>query len=424
MAAVMSPTTAATLPETDEERLLFYSEVLMANVPALIADLSSAKYTFLSFSGKTREEVKQKQALIQSLGRSFTSVTGAMKSLQTAKKTLEDYETKLVKAAPPKFVTSEEALQLSSSNDGGGSGVTSNVSNDRNGAASDSLMILNDEDLRPVREAEEALEKETAALAEVTRACAEVEAAFQQSQQQCQVMTEHVQGLKWKYDAVYKSWKSAARERQMVQVMRDELRERRALIRAAVQGRKQIEDECSAQELKIIEDSITKAEADSAAMAEELKRKKESYEVELASYQIAYKEQQAEVEVLRDQCKALQRHQLELEILAKKQQLEETNRNSLRKLMMVTLTMSSLKRGNAADRTLSAEQAAEVMADHPLVSLLAARIAVLQEQRKTIGGILINARGMGQSEDVTNAIERIRTLLEREIQLDEEALAS
>lgn len=436
--ALASPTAA--LPETDETRLLFYAEVLMANVPTLLADLNSAKYTFLSFSGKTREEVKQKQNLIQSLGRSFTSVSGAIRSLQNAKKTLEEYETKLVKAAPPKFVTSEEALRISSSNDASGGdpagGANNNNSNtprstynasttsNNSGGAGDNIMILNEEDIRPVRAAEEALEKETAALAAIQQACSAMEGEFVKAQQQCQSMTEHVQNLKWKYDAVYKAWKAAARERQIVAVMRDELKERRELIRDAVRGRKEIEGECSAQELKIIQESIAKAEAESAAMAQELKAQKDRYEVELATYQIAYKEQQAEVEQLRDQCKALQAHQLELETLAKKQQLEEADRNSLRKLMMNTLTMTSSKRGKAADRTLTADQQAEVAADHPLVSLLAARISVLQEQRKTIGGILINARGLGKSDDVSSAIERIRALLEPEIQLDEDALAS
>ncbi|KPA83233.1 hypothetical protein ABB37_02913 [Leptomonas pyrrhocoris] len=416
--AALAPPTAA-LPETDEERLLFYSEVLMANVPTLIADLGSAKYTFLSFSGKTREEVRQKQNLIQSLGRSFTSVTGAMRSLQNAKKTLEEYETKLMKAAPPRFVTSEEALRLTSSSD-----AAAPIPADRTPALSDNILILMEEDIHPLRAAEDALEKETAALAEVTQACHAMEGAFEKAKIQCQAMTEHVQGLKWKYDAVYKAWMSAVRERKMVAVMRDELKGRTALIREAVQGRKAIEDECSAQELRIIQDSIVKAEADSAAMTQELTKQKARYEVELATYQIAYKEQQAEVEMLRDRCKTLQAHQHDLEALAKKQQLEETDRNSLRRLVMETLTMSPSKREKAADRTLTAEQQTEVMVDHPLVSLLAARIFILQEQRKTIGGILINARGLGKSDDVSNAIDRIQALLEPEIQLDEEALAS
>ncbi|KPI90154.1 hypothetical protein ABL78_0672 [Leptomonas seymouri] len=417
----------AQLPETAEERLMFYCEVLMANVPMLIADLSSAKYAFLSFSGKTREEVKQKQSLIQSLGRSFTSVTGATKSLQSAKKTLDEYETKLVKAAPPKFLTSEEALQLTNTNGVGANGDASRAgtsrTTDRATTLPDTTLILIEDDIRPVRAAEDALEKEKAALAKVTQACQEVESAFEKARSQCQTMTEHVQGLKWKYDAVYKAWKSTELERKLVAIVRDELKERRALIYDAVRCSKEIEEECSTQELKIIQDSIAAAEAESTAMAQELKAQKERYEVELATYQIAYKELQAEVEMLRDRCKTLQAHELELEMLGKKQQLEETDRNSLRKVMVETLTMSPLKRGKAADRTLTAEQQAEVMTDHPLVALLAARISVLQEQRKTIGGILINARGLGHSDDPSSAIDRIQALLEPAIQLDEEALA-
>jgi predicted nucleic acid-binding Zn-ribbon protein len=424
-AALMMPTAA--LPETDEARLLFYAEVLMANVPTLLADLNSAKYTFLSFSGKTREEVKQKQSLIQSLGRSFTSVAGVLKAVQNAKKTLEEYETKLVKAAPPKFVTSEEALRVSSSNDGNtneGNMQTTDRSGCSKGGLSDNMMILSADDIKPVRAAEEELEKESAALAEVSQACKDMEEAFGKAKAQCQSMTEHVQSLKWKYEAVFKAWKGAAWERQVVAVMRDELKERRALMVKAIQGRKVIEEKCGEQELRIIQDSITKAEAESTAMAQELKAQKERYEVELATYQIAYKEQQAEVESLREQCKALQVHQLDLEMLAKKQQLEETDRNSLRKLMMQTLTLTPSKRGIAAERALTAEQQAEVIADHPLVSLLAARISVLQEQRKTIGGILVTARGLGKSDDVSNAVERIQALLEPAVQLDGDALAS
>ncbi|KAG5497955.1 hypothetical protein GH5_02751 [Leishmania sp. Ghana 2012 LV757] len=430
------PPVPAALPETDEARLMFYAEVLMANVPSLIADLSSAKYAFLSFSEKTRNEVKQKSTLIQSISRTFISLQNAKQSLNAAQHTLQEYETKLVRASPPAFVTSAEALHLSNARVKGGG-----PSADENGSVSpsyseavataprrlvaaspDNLFILNEEDIRPVREAEEAHEKETAAYAGIAKACNTMEDALEKAQDQCRVMTEHVQGLKWEYDEVYNSWKCAERERQIVRVMRDELKDRRAIMTEACQGLKVIEDKCLAQESEIIEDFMAHAHAEEELIRAELQAKRSRNELELVAYQIAYKEQQAEVESLRERCKLLRAHQRDLEVLAKKQQLEETDRNCLRKLVMETLMLTPSKHGKAEDRELTAEQQGQVRNDHLLVSLLAARISVLEEQRKTVGGLLVNARGVGKSGDVSATIDRIRTLLEAEVQLDGDAL--
>ncbi|CAJ1990987.1 hypothetical protein conserved [Leishmania donovani] len=427
----MSVSTA--LPETDESRLMFYAEVLMANVPSLIADLSSAKYAFLSFSEKTRIEVKQKSALIQSIGRTFTSLQNSSKSLIAARQSLQECETKLVRAAPPTFVTSAEALHLSSARaHGGTTGAEQNGNASAEATAAelrrlsaatpDNVVILNEEDIRPVREAEEAYEKESAVYAEIAKACNKMEDAFDHAHDQCRVMTEHVQDLKWKFDEVYNGWKSAERERWVVRVMRDELEDRRAIMTEALLGIKAVEEECRAQEFRIIEGSIAHAQAEADVIKAELQAKRSRYELELATYQIAYKEQQAEVESLREHCKLLRSHQRDLEILAKKQQLEEMDRNCLRKLMMATLTLTPSKYGKAEDRTLTSEQQMEVRNDHLLVSVLAARISVLEEQRKTIGGLLASARGMGKSNDVSATVEQIRTLLEPEVQLDEDAL--
>ncbi|CAG9578428.1 conserved hypothetical protein [Leishmania major strain Friedlin] len=421
------------LPETDESRLMFYAEVLMANVPSLIADLSSAKYAFLSFSEKTRNEVKQKSALIQSIGRTFTLLQNASKSLIAARQSLQEYETRLVRAAPPTFVTSAEALHLSSAR---AHGDTTDAEQNGNASAEataaalrrlstaslDNLVILDEEDIRPVREAEEAYEKESTASAEIARACNKVEDAFDHAHDQCRMMTEHVQDLKWKFDEVYNGWKSVERERLVVRVMRDELEDRRAIMTEALHGIKAVEEECRAQELRIIEVSIAHAQAETVAIKAELQAKRSRYELELATYQIAYKEQQAEVEALREHCKLLRSHQRDLEILAKKQQIEEMNRNCLRKLMMATLTLTPSKCGKAEDRTLTSEQQMEVRNDHLLVSVLAARISILEEQRRTVGVLLASARGMGKSDDDSATVEQIRTLLEPEVQLDEDAL--
>lgn len=421
------------MPETDESRLMFYAEVLMANVPSLIADLSSAKYAFLSFSEKTRNEVKQKSALIQSIGRTFTLLQNASKSLIAARQSLQEYETRLVRAAPPTFVTSAEALHLSSAR---AHGDTTDAEQNGNASAEataaalrrlstaslDNLVILDEEDIRPVREAEEAYEKESTASAEIARACNKVEDAFDHAHDQCRMMTEHVQDLKWKFDEVYNGWKSVERERLVVRVMRDELEDRRAIMTEALHGMKAVEEECRAQELRIIEVSIAHAQAETVAIKAELQAKRSRYELELATYQIAYKEQQAEVEALREHCKLLRSHQRDLEILAKKQQIEEMNRNCLRKLMMATLTLTPSKCGKAEDRTLTSEQQMEVRNDHLLVSVLAARISILEEQRRTVGVLLASARGMGKSDDDSATVEQIRTLLEPEVQLDEDAL--
>lgn len=437
MSTMSSPRTEMSvptaLPETDESRLMFYAEVLMANVPSLIADLSSAKYAFLSFSEKTRNEVKQKSALIQAIGRTFTSLQNASKSLIEARQSLQEYETKLVRAAPPTFVTSAEALHLSSAR---ANGDTTGA--EQNGSASaevtaaelrrlstaspDNMVILNEEDIGPVREAEEAYEKESTVYAEIAKACNQMEDAFDHAHDQCRVMTEHVQDLKWKFDEVYNGWKGAERERRVVRAMRDELADRRAIMTEALRGIKAVEDECRAQEFKIIERSIAQAQAEVDAIKAELQTKRSRYELELATYQIAYKEQQAEVESLREHCKLLRSHQRDLEILAKKQQLEEVDRNCLRKLMMAALTLTPSKYGSAEDRTLTSEQQTEVRNDHLLVSALAARISILEEQRKMVGGLLVSARGMGKSDDVSATVEQIRSLLEPEIQLDEDAL--
>ncbi|GET90797.1 hypothetical protein, conserved [Leishmania tarentolae] len=427
------------LPETDESRLMFYAELLMANVPSLIADLNSAKYAFLSFSEKTRNEVKQKSTLIQSIGRTLTSLQNARKCLKAARQSLQELETKLVRAMPPMFVTSAEARHLSRANTNGDTSTsaeetgnasetppkaTAGESRHRTTAYPDNVVILSEEDILPVREAEEVYAKETTRYTEISKACNTMEDALGHAHDQCRTMTENVQGLKWKFDEVYNGWKRAELDRRMVRLMRDELEERRVITREGLHGLNELEDECRTHEMRIIEDFIARAQADADAIQEELRAKRNRYELELTTYQIAYKEQQAEAELLREECKLLRSQQQNLEVLAKQQQLEEMDRNSLRKLMMETLTLTPSKYGRAEDRLLTSEQLIEVKNDHLLVSVLAARISILEEQRKAVGGLLARARGMGKNYDISGTVERIRTLLEPKIQLDDDALMS
>ncbi|KAG5498692.1 hypothetical protein JKF63_02979 [Porcisia hertigi] len=430
------PPVSTALPETSEARLMFYAEVLMANVPSLIADLGSVKYAFLSFSEKTRNEVKQKAALIQSIGRTLTSVQRASKSLVTAQRCLEEYEIKLVQAAPPIFVTSAEARHLFGESANGDTssaeqnGCASPMTTEGNASASQGVLstspknvvILNEEDIRPVREAEGAYQKQLMDYTKITDDCGTMGESLVKAQDHCRIMTEHVQDLKSRFDEIYSAWKRAERERQMIRIGREELEDRRLIMVEAFDALRNIEDECRAQELRIIEEFIARAQAEAESMDAELHTRRNRYEVELAAYQIAYKGVQGEVESLNEQCKFLRSRQADLEIFAKKQQLEEAERNCLRKVMMEALTLTPHKYSKADDRELTPAQQEQVRKDHPLVSLLGARISVLEEQRKTIGELLVRAGGARKADIISATVDRIRTLLEPEIKVCEDAL--
>lgn len=402
----------AALPETDEGRLLFYSEVLMANISTLMADLGSTKYTLLSFTEKVRNEVRQKSALLQSFSRTFTALVNTRKTLEAEQKRLTELETKLVTAAPPKFMTSEEALQLNRSNSSTTAGSTSHPT----------ILILNEEDLEPVRRAEALLEKQTTSLVAVSKRCNEMETAFDASREQCQEMTDVVQRLKWKYDEVYKSWKQLEVQRKMVAMMREEAVDRRGIAQDALQNSKALEAQCSDEERAMIEALIETKKAEVKLIKTELSTKKESHEVDLAAFQIAYKGQQGSVERLKESCTQLAHHLQELELLGKKQQIEETQRHSLRRLMTDTLTLNFTKFYRPEERQLSSEQDAELKRDHPLVSILSARIAAMEEQRKTIAGLLVSAHHIGNAGAIPVIVEHIQSILESDLQLDNKAL--
>lgn len=406
------------LPSNDTDRLFFYTEVLIANIPSLIADLSSPKYTFLSFSEKTRTEVKQKSALIQSISRTYNNVLALHKQLSEKEAKLEKYEVELVTASPPRFLTSAEVLEAkraASSNDGksGGDGDDS--------FADGAIMVLNEEDIKPVRRAEEENRKETDLFTELCRTANEMEDTFAKARVKCEEMTQHVQSLKTKYDDLLQSLKRTQQERSMLATVRAEFEERQGITREAFSILAEMQTQCRHEELDIIQQSIKKAEEEVREMRHELAERQSKHEVELAAYQIAYKEAQAEAETLKDDVVFLKKHQKDLEVLAKQQQMEEASQNSLRNFVMKSLTWSASK-DDKGKKALTSEQLAEVKADHALVSVLSANIAAMDEQRSTVAGILAQVDNAFDNDAVRVALQHIQEVLEPAITLDEDAL--
>lgn len=419
------PMTQKPLPANDRDRLFFYSEVLIANIPSLIADLSSPKYTFLSFSEKTRNEVKQKSALIQSISRTFNSVLSLSKQLEEKEAELEQCEQELVTASPPKFMTSDELLeakqQQQQQRKGGvtGGDGADGVTED-GGFVGGSVMVLREEDIGPVRAAEEQNEAETEALMRLSREADRMEDGFTDARAKCETMTQHVQSLKAQLDSLYSTLQRTQFDRKSLAMVREELEERRRIEREAVSVLEAMEAQCRLEELEIIQQSIDKAEEQVVRMRAELAQRKERQEVELAAYKIAYKEAQAEVETTKDEVSFLRRHQGALEVLAKQQQLEEARQNSLKGMVMRTLTWSAAK--PSGRKPLSSEQLSEVKADHPLVSVLAANVSVMDAQRVSVAGILAQVENAFDNDAVRVALERIHEVLGPAISLDEEAL--
>lgn len=405
------------LPETDEELLIFYSELLVVNMPSLISDLSSAKYTFLSFSEKTRTEVKQKHALLQSISRTFSNLVTAIKATEAKEEQLAQREVQLVTASPPRFLSSDEALQdaqkhMQTSSDSVG------VSADEPSA---SVMVLHDQDLRPVREAEVALEAETTALSTLATTVNQMEDQLQADRAQCQEMTTHVQTLKWKYDAVYQAYRAKQRERKLVGVLRDELLGRRHMEEEAQAALEALERQCTEEEMGLLRSAVAEAKETLEAIEKEQAQRREKHEVELAAYQIAWKTAQARAEALQESITFLRGHQKELALLAKRQQLEESSQNSLRRLMWNTLTLSPSKKPDT-NRPLTSEQEAEVRRDHDLVTLTAARIAAMERDRRTIGGILIQTPNAMDTPMMLNAMQRVHEVLAPPLTFDTAAL--
>lgn len=392
------------LPETDDERLVFYAELLTSNLPSLIADLSSAKYAFLSFSEKTRNEVKQKAALLQSVGRTVGNCLTAYKNFQNRQKRLEQCEVQLLSAAPPRFLTPEEAL-----NEKMKSPANSNSH----------IVVLPVEDLLAVREAERNCEDEIQRFATRSKEVNELEKQLEQTVEQCQEVNSHVQKLKRCYEEVSRTLQHNKCSRAVVLAQMDEFKNRQNLIAEVRAALKDTMQQCRAEELEIIQCSIDKAQAEAASMREELCSRRERHEVELAAYQIACKEEEASTDSLKDSIAYLKKHQLDLEFIAKKQQLQEATKNSLKKLVM-----SSLGRATEENKALTPEQEEELKADHPLVSVHAARISVMLAQRNEVGGILVQAGNVYEKDIAKNALDRIRNILKPDICLDNEALAS
>lgn len=401
----------AELPTNDNDRLFFYVEVLIANIPTLISDLSSPKYTFLSFSEKTRNEVKQKSALIQSVSRTYNTVLATYKQLEDRRKEVEALEVELVRASPPRFMTSQQAAELKAKGRSEGSGSST--------AATGPIMILKDEDIITVRYAEEEHREETEVFGQLSKAASEMEESCTAARAQCEQMTQHVQVLKAKYDVMYAALVEKQRERRLLAVVRGEFEQRQALQREALDRLQGMEANCRNQELEIIRSSIDTTLAEAAAIRAGLEQRKERQEVELAAYQIAYKESQGECETLKDDVAFLKRHQVELEKLAKQQQAQESRQNSLKRLVLQSLMWASSKDGATP---LTAEELGDVRSDHPLVSVLTANVFAMNEQRKEVAGILAQVNNAFDNDAVKVALDKVHEVLVPAIALDADAL--
>ncbi|KAH9579935.1 hypothetical protein LSM04_004599 [Trypanosoma melophagium] len=447
----------------DERRLIFYAEVLLANIPSLVTDLSSAKYALLSFTDKYRNEVKQKSTLIPSVSEAFRELLELRSLLHSDQEKLSDLETQIVTSAPPKFVSKEEACTGSSTS----TGYTSNdhhisdnkktnhrcqedprddnnellletkrsdVMLDNNEAsfkdtsthAGDNnhrpVVILGPEELQKVQEAELKLEEERNEMAHLAKETNSMEDRFDIDRARCETMTQHVQGLKWEYEKAHASLIETRTERQQYECFQHEWEERKRISDDADKGLKEILGLCCRDELFIIAEAVDNIRRSISICSEELSEKQKKNEVELAVYQIAYKEQQAAAEEVKEAVTYLHHHQRELELLAKRQEIEEARRNSICQLFMSSLRLSP-GTNEAISEELQPEHIKEIENEHPMVSLIATRIGIMEERRREIAAILMRlSPSEKDSIRLKSAVEQIRNLLSEEIVIDEETM--
>ncbi|ORC90884.1 uncharacterized protein TM35_000073080 [Trypanosoma theileri] len=446
----------------DEARLLFSVEVLLANIPSLITDLSSAKYALLSLTDKYRNEVKQKSMLIPSVSERFRELLDLRSQLQSDQEKLSELETKIVSSAPPKFISKEEAYTGSTTS----AGYTSNdyhndnekmsirCEEDPRNASSELLsetrrsdilldnneegtkyipqfgnnsnnravVFLEDEDLQKVQEAELKLEEERNELANLAKETNSMEDRFEIDRSRCEAMTKHVQGLKWDYEKTHTALIEARNERQQYELFQHEWKERKIISDEADKGLREIFGLCCRDELSIIAQALEDTRGSITNCSKALADKISKNEVELAVYQIAYKEQQAAAEELKEAIIHLQHHQRELELLAKRQEIEETKRNSIRQLLMSSLYLSPGS-SEVISEELQPEHKKEIEDEHQMVSLLATRVGVMEERRREIAAILM--RLSPTEEDIVRlktAVEQVRSILMEELIINEETI--
>lgn len=442
----------------DEARLLFSTEVFLSNTLSLAEDLASAKYTLLSFSDKSRNEVKQKTLLIPAVGDAYRELLGTRQLLAAERQKLNDLETRLVCSASPRFLSVEEAHSkggtnaVSSSkltnedvleelivNDGDATPRSTSAPTPKVGAKRSSghsrerpdganaqdagqaaVVVLNAEDIKRVREAESLLEEDREQLVRLARETNVMENQLEVGRANVEEMSKQVQSLQLKYDEACARIVAVKNERSLYTTLRLEW-----------EGRKDIWDEAQRERRRLFllnrselqalaERALSEVQKSLDKSRAELEEKKRSHEVELAVYQIAYKEQQAAGEELKDAIAFLRRHQRELELMAKRQEIERIRRSSLRGILMSSLRTSS----DVAETLLpqlTAEHLQEVEEESRMVNVLGTRISVMEARRKVIAAELL--RFVEMNNDVTSrkcALERVRDLLMEEIIVDEE----
>ncbi|KAF5226813.1 hypothetical protein TcYC6_0096880 [Trypanosoma cruzi] len=446
----------------DEERFLLTVEVLLANIPSLVSDLSSAKYALLSFSDKFRNEVRQKSSLIPAVSDAYREFLEMRGSLQEEQRKLNELETQLVRSSPPNFLSVEEvhfedtggALLADEPRRSDGAdaqeeslieenllkphaasagstvstaeGLVNIYETQKNStlsdAASQTALVLSADDIKRVRESESLLEEEREKLACLARETNVLEDQLELDRSRCEEMSEHVHSIRRNYLAVLTELTAVESERRQYATLREEWEGRKGIYSEARRDMEEIFVRCRHEELAIISVVLEGVHEHVISIERELNEKKRSQEVELAVYQIAYKEQQAVVDELRDAVSYLQRHQWELELMAKRQEIEKYKRKSIRRLLMASLS-ASLNTGEALTQELREEYIKEAKEDHRAVSFVSARIGALEARRGVLAAELLRISSTEKDTTRVNcALRRIREILMDEITIDESML--
>ncbi|RNF05098.1 uncharacterized protein Tco025E_07862 [Trypanosoma conorhini] len=451
-----------TRPAVNEARLLFAAEVFLANIPSIVSDLGSAKYALFSFSDKSRNEVREKSSLIPALSDAYRELLEVRGSLREEQQRLNELETQLVRSSPPKFLAMEEvpsagtpsavpitdsrysdsaeaqgellleensltpsaaAAEVTTSAFAGGANSHEALNGAAlSGDAAQPLVVLSTDDLKWVRESESSLEEEREKLAALARETNEMEDQLEEDRFRCEEMAKHVQSLRCKYEAVRTELMAVKSERWQKATLQEEGAGRTEVFNEAQRELEELFALCRREELAIIAGAVGEVRERAYRSRKELEEKKRSNEVELAVYQIAYKEQQAAADELKDAVSYFKRQQWELELIAKRQEIEKFKRSSIRRLLMSSLSMSSDAREMATEE-LTEEHLEEVHEEHRMVSFLSARVGVMEARRKAIAAELLHiSPSETDSTRVECALRRIRNLLEEEITIDESTL--
>ncbi|RNF12260.1 hypothetical protein TraAM80_00407 [Trypanosoma rangeli] len=446
----------------NEARLLFAAEVFLANIPSIVAELSSAKYALFVFSDKSRNEVKQKSSLIPALSDVYRKLLEVRGSLCGEKQRLSEVETQLVRSSPPKFISMEEAHPAetpsavytsdhrrsdfaeaenellteenlvtppaaaieapTSASVGGANSYGASSGAAPSGDAAQTVVVLSADDLKWVRESESLLEEERDSLVRLSRETNEMEEQLEEARSLCEKMTKHVQSHKCMYETSCSELMKVKSERRQYAVIQEEWEERSKIINEAQQEMEELFALCRHEEVAIISGAVDGLRERVGISHKEIEKKKHSNEVELAVYQIAYKEQQAVVDELRDAISYLKHHQWELELIAKRQEIEKLKRNSIQRVLMSSLHMSLDTREMVAQELIE-QQLDEVKEDHRMVSFVSARIGVMEARRKALVAELLRiSPSESDSTRVKCALRRMRDLLKEEIIVDESTL--